>query len=237
MTPFPFHKFVEIDGHLLEASQVIQALEPLVQPRRKARIEKVIESRCFGIQPILESLADRGNMSAVLRTIEGLGMGAVHLIEARRKKLRMANRVSQGAEKWLEIQRWQSTEECVAHIKAHGLQLVVTDLSASTSIDDLDLSKPTALVFGNEKFGASELMREHADHTVILPMSGFSQSFNISVAAAISLHHLRLKRFGQTAGPGDLDKNQKERLRAEYFMKSVGDSERILQELVSQPVK
>lgn len=237
MTPFPFDEFVEIDGHFLNASEVVQALESLVQPRRKARIEKVIESRCFGIQPILESLADRGNMSAVLRTIEGLGMGAVHVVEARRKKLRMANRVSQGAEKWLEIQRWHTTEECVAAVKREGLQLVVTDLNASASIDDLDLSKPTALVFGNEKFGASELMREHADHTVILPMAGFSQSFNISVAAAISLHHLRLKRFGQTAGPGDLDESQKVRLRAEYFRKSVGESDRILQELASRLAK
>lgn len=227
---FPFPDDVFVEEQPLPPNEVIDLLRPMIGEKRLQKIERVIEKRCFGIHPILEGLSDRGNISAVLRSAEGLGNGCVHVVETRRRKLRMANRVSQGAEKWLEILRWHSTTECIEAVKAAKLQLVVTDLNADMSIEDLDLSIPTAIVFGNEQLGATEEMREAADHTVILPMAGFSQSFNISVAAAIALYHLRWAKFGATSTPGDLNELQRERLRAEYFRRSVGGSERILRE-------
>src|SRR5690606_30825455 len=95
---FPLPDDVYVEDQPLPANEVIDLLRPMIGEKRLQTIERVIQKRCFGIHPILEGLSDRGNISAVLRSAEGLGNGCVHVVETRRRKLRMANRVSQGAE-------------------------------------------------------------------------------------------------------------------------------------------
>lgn len=228
MIHFPFPDDIRLENASLTTQQAIEVLLPLVNERRQNRIRQIVDQRSFGLQVVLDGLADRGNVAAVMRTAEGLGIAQIHLIEPRSRKVHLANRVSQGAEKWLEVARWDQPAPCAQALKSQGFQLVVTDLNATKAIGDLDLSLPTAIVFGNERTGASDVMRQAADHTVILPMAGFSQSFNISVAAAIALYHLRTHKYGQHLETHELNQNQAERLFAEYLKRGLGSAHRVL---------
>ena len=215
-------------GCHLSAAEVISILEPMVSEVRQVRIGQVISERTYSIAPVVEGLVNTGNVSAVMRTSEGPGFQPFHVIR-NEVKFKKSVRTSQGAHKWLDVAIWENTPACTAGLKAQGYQIVVTHLdNAAIPLSEIDLTIPTAMVFGNEKFGVSEAMLAAADFTAILPSPGFVQSYNISVAAAMSLfaaHDQRVKQFGRN---GDLSEAELIRLRADFYMRSVNHSEDIL---------
>ena len=224
---------VRFDGfhagnHALSPLEVEQVLAPLLSEERKARIENVLEGRTYHIAPVVEGLVNTGNVSAVMRTAEGLGFQPFHVIR-NEVKFKKSIRTSQGAHKWLDVHLWDNALACLKGLKKEGYQVVVTHLDAAARpLSDIDLTIPTALVFGNEKFGVSEEMLSGADYTAILPSPGFVQSYNISVAAAMTLfaaHDQRVRSFGKN---GDLSEEDKQRLRGDFYMRSVGHAEDIL---------
>lgn len=208
-------------------AEVIAVLAPYVSAPRRARIEQVVGGRTLSIVPVLEGLHDRGNASAVLRSAEAMGLQRVHVIELLRK-FKKANRVTQGAEKWLDVERWQTTGACVEHLKGAGYRIVATAMEGSRPIDELAFDQPTALVFGNEHEGVTPELLAASDERVHIPMHGFTQSFNISVAAALAFYHIRLDRMRRLGHHGDLSAAQRTRLIASYYMRSVGNAELLL---------
>jgi tRNA (guanosine-2'-O-)-methyltransferase len=163
-----------------------------------------------------------------MRSAEALGYQALHLIE-NQKMFKKANRVTQGADKWLDLVRWKTTEECVDHLRGKGYRIVVTHVSeGSKAIGEVSFNVSTAIFFGNEKDGASVELIEEADDCVMIPMAGFSQSFNISVAAALTLYHIYHERTRELGGHADLNEREKECLAASYFMRTVNHSAEIL---------
>lgn len=209
--------------------KVLEHIWPLLTDERKQKINRVVEQRCFDIAVVMEGIYDRGNISAVMRTAEGLGFANIKIIETQ-EKFKEANRVTQGADKWVEVEKFKSTSEAIKKIKADGYQLVVTALTdKAIPISQVDFSKPTALVLGNEKSGASEDIIQAADHCVIIPMPGFVQSFNISVAGALSLYHIYQDRVLRRGGIcHDLNPTQQEILRAHYALRTLDSAESIL---------
>jgi tRNA (guanosine-2'-O-)-methyltransferase len=216
------------DGHSLSPEDILTILGPMVSEDRQARINEVIDHRTYGIAPVVEGLANTGNVSAVMRTSEGLGFQPFHVIR-NDIKFKKSVRTSQGAHKWLDVSIWDDAPECTTHLKDLGYQIVVTHLDdAARPLSEIDLTTPTAMVFGNEKFGVSEAMLAAADYTAILPSPGFVQSYNISVAAAMSLYAAydqRARAFGEG---GDLSESEKTRLRADFYMRSVNHVEKVL---------
>ncbi len=198
-----------------------QRLEEMLSPERKERIESVLANRTYKILPVLENLYDRGNLSAVLRSAEAFGLQQVHLIELN-EKFKVANRVTQGAEKWIDLKRWKETESCLKHLKDRGYQVIGADLGEhSKSISEFDFTRPTAVVFGSEKMGLSENAKSLCDGRMILPMVGFVQSFNISVAAALTFQYIYLHRLRQQGHHGDLSLEEKSYLRYEFYKRSL----------------
>ena len=191
--PFPLSDPLSVDGHPVPAGEVVAAVGPTLTAARRLRIDRVVAARTFAVAPILEQLADAGNVAAVLRSAEGLGYGGVHLVPAAAGgRERPPNRVSQGAEKWLLTRSWESAAACVAGLRAAGYRIAATMPGGrSIALADLDLGTPVAVAFGNEHRGVSELLAAEADELVTVPMHGFSRSFNVSVAAAVVLAHLR----------------------------------------------
>jgi len=156
-----------------------------------------------------------------------MGLQQVHVIELL-KKFKKANRVTQGAEKWLDIARWPTTAECVQHLKGKGYRILATTMEGSRPIDEAAFDQPTALVFGNEHAGVSDELIAHSDERVRIPMDGFTGSFNISVAAALAFYHIRQDRIRRLGRHGDLTAAQRARLTASYYMRSVGNAEHLL---------
>lgn len=220
---------VDLFGEKLKADyqDVMKHIFPLLTEERQRKITNVVNERCFNISVVLESVYDRGNTSAVMRSAEGMGFSNFHVIETF-EKFKEANRVTQGADKWLEVKKWKSTKDCVDHLKKNKIRICVTSLQASRPLQEIDFSTPLALVLGNEKDGVSKEMLEAADERVILPMPGFVQSFNISIAGALCLYHIWYDRKQKLGTNADLTSEQKEILKAAYAMRTMDSAESIL---------
>lgn len=220
---------LDVAGHAFYAEEIIATLSPFLSEARASRIAEVVRHRIGGVVPVLEGLYDRGNASAVLRSAEGLGYQQVHIIDSC-QNFKEANRVTQGAEKWLEVTLWDNTRDCLAALKSQGYRLLVTHMDGARDLGEISFSTPTAMVFGNEKEGVSPAAIAQADERVMLPMCGFSQSFNISVAAALCLYHAREERRRALGGTGDLSPEAQRQLLANYYMNAVQHAEAILLE-------
>ena len=207
---------------------VIDGLRPYLTEERMQRLEAVVRERTETVCTVVEGLVNRGNVSAVMRSAEALGFHRFHVIEGG-EKFKNSPRTSQGAEKWLDVRTWPSPAACAAHLKAAGYTIAVTHLDATAvPIDALDFTRRTALVFGNEAGGISPDMLALADVRCIIPMVGFVQSFNISVAAAVALYHAYRDRLRRQGRHGDLPDDERLRLLADYCARSVKHAERIL---------
>ena len=232
---FPLSDTVPVGGTPYPADRVLAVLGPYLTDARRARIEAVAARRTFDVVPVLEGLVDPGNVNAVLRSAEGLGFGAAHLVAlqddaaelaaryAARHDLdgeadvRIAKRASQGANKWVEVSTFATTAAWAAHARAAGYRIAVTALrDDAMPIDEWDFAQPTALVVGAEHDGASDEMLDLADAAVLLPLDGFVQSYNVSVAAALALYHARAAR-----PPAALPAPERDRLVAHYVARAV----------------
>lgn len=217
----------EVRGEPFSVNEVLGVLSPYVSERRRARIEQVVAGRTFAVVPVLEGLHDRGNVSAVLRSAEAMGLQRVHIIELL-KRFKKANRVTQGAEKWLDLVRWDTTAACLDFLKRQGYRILATCMEGAEPIDAVAFHHPTALVFGNECEGVTPEVLARCDARVAIPMHGFTQSFNISVAAALSFYHIRQDRLRRLGHHGDLSSAARRRLTASYYLRSVGNAEQLL---------
>jgi tRNA (guanosine-2'-O-)-methyltransferase len=226
---FPFSQTLHLKPGLEVPYQaVLEHVWPLLTAERRQKIERVVQGRCFSNVVVLENIYDRGNISAVMRSAEALGFSQVHLVELG-EKFKESQRTTAGADKWIEMKKWKSTKDCILKLKSEGKQIVVTHLdSTSKPISQIDFSKPSALVLGNEKDGVSQEMIEAADHRVIIPMEGFVQSYNISVAGALCFYQMYLSRQAHLGKSGDLSEEQKEILKAVYATRTLDSSEDVL---------
>jgi len=146
---------------------------------------------------VLEDVHDPHNASAVLRSCDAVGVLDVHLVyvhdDPPRKSFGRATSAS--AAKWIRTRFHESIEACYAHLRSEGFTIWATALEPeSRELYGLDLTDPTALVFGNEMRGVSEAAIAGADGTVFIPMQGMVESLNISVACAVSLYEAMRQR-------------------------------------------
>lgn len=208
--------------------EIVARLTEFVTTERQIRIEEVLAHRTSRVATVVEGLVNVGNVSAVMRSAEALGFQPFHLVTGD-DSFKDSKRTSQGAEKWLDVFQWDTTAECVAQLRQNGYKVVVTHLDETAmDIDEIDFTQKTALVFGNEKEGVSSAMLELSDARCIIPMSGFVQSFNISVAAALALYHARQDRIARLGANGDLSDGELAELRAVYYLRSVRHARKIL---------
>ena len=225
---FPYFDECVIGEKRLTPREVISIMGEFLTLERQERIKTAVDGRTCNVVPVLENIYDRGNISAVLRSAEAMGYQCAHVIETG-EKFKNSNRVSQGADKWIDVTRWKSTSDCIRKLKEQNFQILATHLDERAKpIAEMDFSRPTALVLGNEKDGISQEMIAAADHTVIIPMLGFVQSFNISVAAAIALYHIYRERLAVLGRQGDLSAEEKDILRAEFSLRSSKNPERLI---------
>ncbi len=232
---FPYREPLDLGGIPCYSIEIIKSLEPWLTPERIKKIQKVLQNRTYTIVPVLDGLYDIGNMNAVLRTSEAFGFQAVHVIETS-AKYKEANRVAQGAEKWLDIFRWKKPSDCMMYLKEKGYRICVTTLDSQKTISEVDFSTPTAIVFGNEHEGVSKEAIRFADESIIIPMYGFTQSFNISVATSITLYHAFSMRMAKFNSNGDLYKEEKQILQAIFYWKSLSRAKEILSQTLKSKV-
>lgn len=193
---------------------VIDALQPLVLPRRLERMRTVISGRTSKTVAVLEGLTDPHNTSAILRSCDAFGIQRVHVVETD-QSLKTSRTVSKGAERWLTLDKYSDPTRCFERVRDQGFQLWVASMSGERTLEELRHTEKLALVFGNEHRGPSECAVKHATGTFSIPMTGFVESLNVSVAAAISLFTVR------SGKGGDLSQTEQDALLARYLYRTV----------------
>ncbi|MBL8633647.1 MAG: RNA methyltransferase [Myxococcales bacterium] len=205
---------------LASPQAIVELLRPIVDERRAARIDEVAASRLAGVLVVLEDLHDPHNGGAVLRSCEAMGLREVHII-ASRERFRVSDKVTQGADKWLDVVEHPSTDSALDQLRQRGFTLAAAVPGASTQLTELDPLKPTALLMGNEHAGLSEQARARCDVEFAIPLHGFSESLNLSVATAICTFSLTSRRRQALGRSGDLDDARLWDLRARYYLRDV----------------
>ncbi|XP_062188193.1 uncharacterized protein LOC133891489 isoform X2 [Phragmites australis] len=150
---FPYlDAFRSAGGAELSSREVVEVLEPHILEPRRDRIRCAVDNRSYAVCLVVEGLTDFGNVSAAFRSADALGVQSVHVISCDNNKRYRDNRhVSMGAEKWLDIELWNSPAECFSALKKRGYRIATTCLGTdSVSVYDMDWSQPTAIVVGNE---------------------------------------------------------------------------------------
>ena len=170
--------------------ELLTYLEHFITEERKERFLQVISVRTNHFTVAMEDVFQMHNTSAVVRTCEVFGVQQAHSIEGRFGK-RLDAKIAMGAQKWVDVFRYNDTQSCINALRAQGYQIVATTPHKDAYfLNDFDVSKKSAFFFGTEKEGLSEQVLSQADTYLKIPMVGFTESLNISVAVAIVLQQL-----------------------------------------------
>ncbi len=175
---------------------LIEHLLQFVTPEKRARMETVVENRTCHVRVVLEDIFQPHNASAVMRSCECFGIQHLHVIE-NKNEYTLNREVTMGSTNWIHLHRHReqagdNTADCMNQLRKAGYKIVATSLDpASVPLSALPLEEKFSLWFGTEEHGLTDQVLDAADAHVHIPMLGFTQSFNISVSAAICLHEIR----------------------------------------------
>lgn len=219
-------------------TELINFLQQFTSENRLAVFNKVISNRTRYITIVLEDIYQSQNASAVLRTSDCFGIQDIHVIE-NKNKYDINPDVAMGSSKWIDLIRYNkkdnNTLEAIEKLRKNGYRIIATTPHKNdVDLESLDLEKgKMALFFGTELTGLSDLMIENADEYLKIPMYGFTESFNISVSAAIILHHLTSKLRASELN-WQLSELEIEELKLEWLKKTIKSSTLLIQEFLSK---
>jgi tRNA (guanosine-2'-O-)-methyltransferase len=224
----PIDTLIEEHG----AALIVDALRELTSDERARRIERVLDARLDSLTVAIEDLYDPHNGAAALRSIEAEGLAAVYVAQPN-EPFRFARGVTIGCEKWLKVNRYRNVAGCAAALRSAGFALYAAVPGAPLAVDDLDVSRPLAAVFGNEHAGLSDAAIAACDGAFSIPMAGFTQSLNLSVSVAVAVHTLARNRRTFLGRPGDLSEQERAHLRARWYALGVRGAEGVVARYVS----
>lgn len=165
-------------------------LEGFLTDSRKERFLKVLENRTNHFAIAMEDVYQLHNTSAVMRSCEVFGIQELNVVEQKFGK-RIDTEIAMGAQKWVDINRFNSMQNCLDSLKQKGYQIIATTPhNDSCMLHEFDITKKSAIFFGTEKEGLSQEVIDQADGYLKIPMVGFTESLNISVSAAIIIQDI-----------------------------------------------
>jgi len=220
------------------SKELYEYLSKFATEQRMEKFESVIQERTRYLTIVVENVYQPHNASAVLRSAECFGVQDVHIIENSNKYNPSAD-ISLGAHQWLSLTRHSKTENnslsCIQVLKKNGYRIVATSPHKNDClISEIDLSKgKIALFFGTEIDGLSDTILNEADEFVKIPMYGFTESFNISVSAAVSMYEL-MKRLRESKIEWRLTAAELLALKLDWVKESVKSSDLLEKEFRKQ---
>ena len=202
-------------------------LEEFISEERKKRFLEILNERTKYITVAIEDVFQIHNTSAVIRSCEIFGIQEAHVIEERFGE-RLDKNIAMGAEKWVDVHRYENTSDCIRNLRKKGYQIIATTPHRDTCLlDDFEIRGKVALLFGTEKEGLSDEAMNQADGFLKIPMMGFTESFNISVSAAIILERLTGK-LKKTSLEWRLTESEKQAIQLDWTKKSIKSIDAIL---------
>jgi tRNA (guanosine-2'-O-)-methyltransferase len=201
-------------------------------PRKRELFDSIASLRTRHLTLVLEDVYQAQNSSAVLRSMESWGIQDIYAIENSNTFL-MHRRIAKGAFDWLTVHRFHehqnNTLACMADLKSKGYKVVATALHENAiPLEELDITQKTAIVMGTELSGVSDAILEQADENVVIPMHGFTESLNVSVAASVIMQHLSNK-LRKSNIPWQLTPEEQLELKIEWAKQSIHWSKHLVE--------
>lgn len=173
--------------------RLLEHLETYLTPERKARFDSVLPLRTKHFTVATEDVYQLHNTSAVIRSCDVFGIQEVNIVEERNSK-RIDREIAMGSQKWVDLNRFHSVEDCIKDLKSKNYQIVATTPHQNDHVlQEFDITKKSCFFFGRETEGLSQTVLDNADAYLKIPMVGFTESLNISVSAAIILQDVTSK--------------------------------------------
>jgi len=219
-------------------TNLITYLEGFVTEKRKNTFKNILLNRTRHFTVVLEDIFQQHNSSAVIRSCDVFGIQDIHIIENKYHS-KVSRHVAKGSQKWLNLINYKedknNTKDCLTRLKNEGYQIIATSPHNNTcTLHDLDISKKSAFIFGVEKSGVSEEVLINSDEILTIPMVGFTESLNISVAAAIILENLTNK-LRNSNYPWRLSEKEQEIIYANWLEKSIKNVDEIKNRFFKTP--
>lgn len=188
-----------------------------VTDKRLAKMNDVLDKRLGKLTIVLDNVFDRHNISAVLRSCDAFGIQDIHIIETTEEFV-VNREISHRCEKWLSIHIWNNFARCADFLKQNGFTIYSTCFADdAVPIDKIPIDTPIAIVVGNEHRGVENQITKLCDGKVIIPMCGFVQSLNVSVASAIALSTLSFKMRSNADDSTFISDERKNNLRTKWL--------------------
>ena len=219
-------------------TKLITYLEGFVTEKRKNTFKNILLNRTRHFTVVLEDIFQQHNSSAVIRSCDVFGIQDIHIIENKYHS-KLSRHVAKGSQKWLNLNNYKedknNTKDCLTRLKNEGYQIIATSPHNNTcTLHDLDISKKSAFIFGVEKSGVSEEVLINSDEILTIPMVGFTESLNISVAAAIILENLTNK-LRNSNYEWRLSEKEQEIIYANWLEKSIKNVDEIKNRFFKTP--
>lgn len=215
---------------------VTAAMRPLLSEERMARIETVLDARLDGVTVGIENLHDPHNGAAAIRSLEAVGLSTLHVVEGV-ETFRFSPAITIGCEKWLDICRYRHMEDAARALRDAGYLLYAACPGGQSGLEEVAVERPVCVFFGNEHAGLTDDAVDLCDHRLTIPMHGFTQSFNLSVSVAVTMHRLAARRRAALGRSGDLDGQKRAFLRARWYAHGVRGARAILARHVSESTR
>lgn len=227
---------VNIEDKNLRA-RVVEYLQQFITEKRLERLAEILQYRTRHVTVVLEDLFQAQNISAVLRTCDCYGVQDVHVIQ-HRNEFEANKDISMGADKWLSIHEYphsdHNVKDCIDRLHEQGYWVAATlPDEKKRTIFDLPVEQKTAFLFGTELTGLSDEAVKYADGNVLIPMYGFTESFNISNSAAIILSHFTEKMRHSDVN-WQLSDEERDQIYFEWLQKTVKDSDIIIERFLKK---
>ena len=223
----------------MNKEEILVELHKFLKPQRIERFEEVLANRTKHFTVAVENIFQSHNASAVMRTCDCFGVQDLHVI-ANQNQYELSKDVAMGAEKWVDMHSYyekeNNTQDCIDALKSQGFQIVATTPHTNdVLLPDFDVTKKSAFFFGTEISGLSDIVLDQADAFVRIPMYGFTESYNISVSAALVLHDVvnRLKKSKVDWALSEQDLMDK---RIDWAVKSLKSGPQVLEQLLKKGI-
>ncbi|MES2589081.1 MAG: RNA methyltransferase [Bacteroidota bacterium] len=176
--------------------KVLDEFYDIITENKREMFDRIAVNRTKFMTVVLENVFQEHNASAVLRSCDCFGIQELNVIE-KDNQYKVQRDIALGAGRWVDLYNFNQgndvTKDCITKLKNQGYKIIATTPHTEQTINDLDLSTPMAFVFGTERKGISDEVKDLADDFVKIPMYGFTESFNISVSVALVLNTIRTR--------------------------------------------
>ena len=208
--------------------QLLNYLDTYLTDKRRKRFDTVLSQRTRHFTVATEDVYQLHNTSAVIRSCDVFGIQDIHVVEEINAK-RIDREIAMGAQKWVDLHRYNTTKESLKTLRKQGYQIVATSPHTNDcELHDFDVTKKSCFFFGRETEGLSDIVLEEADCFLKIPMAGFTESLNISVSAAIILQYVTTK-LKQTDIAWQITLKEQQEKRLDWIKKTIKSHESIIQ--------